>query len=209
MDAGVPSIKEQRVRRYDHTPRDDHTPRAAGGTIQGNKRPASSTDGADRGPACSVSAAVVFRSSFGRVVHYEWSDGGLSVRGVARDAALMSVGHPGNHVGTHDRHVACDAVELELRRNRMRAGCIDEFLDAWLRGVVPLRRRFGFTVLGAWVVEDADELVWILGYDGSDGFADADRRYYASPERVALDPDPAQWFMSSECVRLRQVLEPD
>jgi hypothetical protein len=130
---------------------DDHTPRAASGTIQGNKRPASSTDGADRGPACSVSTAVAFRSSFGRVVHYEWSDGALSVRGVARDAALMSVGHPGNHVGTHDRHVACDAVELELRRNRIRAGCIDEFLDAWLRGVVPLRRRFGFTVLGAWV----------------------------------------------------------
>ena len=121
----------------------------------------------------------------------------------------MSVGHPGNHVGTHDRHVACDVVELELRRNRIRAGCIDEFLDAWLRGVVPLRRRFGFTVLGAWVVEEADELVWILGYEASDGFADADRRYYASPERVALDPDPAQWFMSSECVRLRQVLEPD
>jgi hypothetical protein len=69
----------------------------------------------------------------------------------------------------------------------------------------PLR----FTVLGAWVVEEADELVWILGYDGADGFADADRRYYASPERVALDPDPAQWFVSSECVRLRQVLESD
>jgi hypothetical protein len=99
-------------------------------------------------------------------------------------------------------------VELELRRNRIRAGCINEFLDAWLRGVVPLRRRFGFTFVGAWLVEDADELVWILGYDGADGFAEADHRYYASPERVALDPDPAQWFESSERVRLRQVLDP-
>jgi len=100
-------------------------------------------------------------------------------------------------------------VELELRRHRIRAGCIDEFLEAWLGGVVPLRRRFGFVVLGAWVVEEADELVWILGYDGSDGLASADRRYYVSYERRALDPDPAQWFVSSEGARLRQVLEPD
>ena len=96
-------------------------------------------------------------------------------------------------------------MELELRRNGIRAGCIDEFLKAWLHGVVPLRRRFGFTFLGAWVVEETDEPVWILGYDGSDGFVNADRRYYASPERVALDPDPAQWFVSSEAVRLRQL----
>lgn len=112
-------------------------------------------------------------------------------------------------VETLDRRVTCGAVELELRRNRIRAGCVDEFLEAWLGGVVPLRRRFGFTFLGAWVVEETDELVWILCYDGSDGFADADRRYYASPERLALDPDPAQWFVSSERVQLRQVLESD
>ena len=43
-------------------------------------------------------------------------------------------------------------------------------LESWLHGVVPLRRRFGFTFQGAWVVEDADELIWILGYDGTDGF---------------------------------------
>ena len=100
-------------------------------------------------------------------------------------------------------------MELELRRNGIRAGCIDELVESWLHGVVPLRRRFGFTFLGAWVVEDADELIWILGYDGTDGFDNADRRYYASPERGALDPDPAQWFVSSEAVRLRQILEPD
>jgi hypothetical protein len=84
-----------------------------------------------------------------------------------------------------------------------------EFLDAWLRGVVPLRRRFGFTFVGAWVVEDDDELVWILGYDGADGFDRADDRYYASPERAALDPDPAQWFESSERARITAVLDLD
>jgi hypothetical protein len=73
--------------------------------------------------------------------------------------------------------------------------------------VYPDRRPPGYRF--GRVVEDSDELVWILGYDGSDGFANADRRYYASAERKALDPDPAPWFVSSESVRLRQILDAD
>jgi hypothetical protein len=83
---------------------------------------------------------------------------------------------------------------------------MDVFLEAWLAGVVPLRRHFGFTLVGAWVIDDADELVWILGYDGPDGFDAADARYYASAERAALDPDPAHWFESTDTVRVRDIL---
>jgi len=54
---------------------------------------------------------------------------------------------------------------------------MDVFLDAWLRGVYPLRRKFGFTFAGAWRVEGADEFVWIIGYDGPEGFAAADDNY--------------------------------
>jgi hypothetical protein len=57
------------------------------------------------------------------------------------------------------------------------------------------------------VAEEVDELVWLLGYDGPDGIDSADRRYYASPERAAPDPDPAQWFESTEHHRVRQVLD--
>jgi hypothetical protein len=57
-------------------------------------------------------------------------------------------------------------VEYQLRHFRIRPGNMDAFLDAWLRGVYPLRRKFGFTFAGAWVVEGADEFVWIIGYDG-------------------------------------------
>jgi hypothetical protein len=102
-------------------------------------------------------------------------------------------------------------MEYELRRNRIRAGATDDFLAAWLPQVPPLRRRFGFRFVGAWVGradDDRDELVWILGYDGDDGFDAADARYYASPERAAFAPDPAQWFETSDHVRLRSVLMP-
>jgi hypothetical protein len=74
---------------------------------------------------------------------------------------------------------------------------MDAFLDAWLRGVYPLRIKFGFTFAGAWRVEGADEFVWILGYDGADGFAAADQRYYASEERKQMSPDPARQIETS------------
>jgi hypothetical protein len=85
-------------------------------------------------------------------------------------------------------------VEYQLRRYRIRAGRMNAFLEAWLRGVYPLRRKFGFTFAGAWRVDGADEFVWIIGYDGSDGFAAADARYYASEERKLIRPDPAQYI---------------
>jgi hypothetical protein len=84
-----------------------------------------------------------------------------------------------------------------------------EFLEAWIPQVPPLRRRLGFRFLGAWVVEGQDEFVWILSYDRPDGFDAADARYYASDERAALNPDPAQWFDTIEQVRLRPILPPD
>lgn len=100
-------------------------------------------------------------------------------------------------------------MELELRRDRVRAGAMDAFLAAWAPQVPALRRRFGFELVGAWVVEGRDELVWILADDGPDGFDAADRRYDASPERAALDPDPAQRFEPVDHVPLRPVDVPD
>ena len=80
------------------------------------------------------------------------------------------------------------------------------FLDAWLRGVYPLRRKFGFTFAGAWVVEGADEFVWIIGYDRPDGFAAADKRYYESAERKQMSPDPAQYIETPVNQMMRSIL---
>jgi hypothetical protein len=85
-------------------------------------------------------------------------------------------------------------MEYQLRHYKIRPGTMETFLDAWLKGVYPLRQRFGFAFVGAWVVEDRDEFVWIIGYDGPDGLEAADRRYYDSRERKAIDPDPAQYI---------------
>jgi len=97
-------------------------------------------------------------------------------------------------------------VEYQLRHYRIRAGSMDVFLDAWLRGVYPLRRKFGFTFAGAWRVEGADEFVWIIGYDGPEGFAAADDNYYESSERKRMSPDPAEFIEAPISKMMRSVL---
>ena len=83
---------------------------------------------------------------------------------------------------------------------------MDAFVDAWLRGVYPLRRKFGFVFAGAWRIEGADEFVWIIGYDGPEGFAGADKNYYASEERKRMSPDPSQYIDAPVSQMLRSVL---
>jgi hypothetical protein len=83
-------------------------------------------------------------------------------------------------------------MELVLRIYTIKPGEMDDWLDEWREHVLPLRRRLGFAVLGAWVSDATDTFTWLLGYEGSNGLAAANAAYYDSPERAALTPDPAR-----------------
>jgi hypothetical protein len=85
----------------------------------------------------------------------------------------------------------------ELRIYRIEDGRLDEFLAAWTAGVVPLRRKFGFSI-EAWTVPGENTVVWMLTYRGEGTFVAAEQAYYASSERRTLDPDPAQYIASME-----------
>lgn len=92
----------------------------------------------------------------------------------------------------------------QLRMYTIEEGKMEAWIHGWKKGVLPLRQKFGFRVDGAWVVPNENKFVWILTYDGPEGFEARDAAYYASEERKALDPDPAQyiadaltWFMDS------------
>ena len=80
----------------------------------------------------------------------------------------------------------------QLRMYVAKEGHLDAFIDEWRAGVVPLRRKFGFRVDGAWTVPAENEFIWIISYDGPEGFEARDAAYYASPERRALAPDPGR-----------------
>ncbi len=90
----------------------------------------------------------------------------------------------------------------QLRRYRVRDGEMDNFVALWRDQLVPLRKTFGFEPVGAWVLADTNEFVWVVRHDGD--FAAAEQAYYASPERALVNPAPktlleqtANWMMTS------------
>jgi NIPSNAP len=78
-------------------------------------------------------------------------------------------------------------MTTQVRVYRVKPGELEAFVEEWRQRVVPLRRRFGFEIVAAWASEEDDTFVWVLRHSGD--FAAADR---SSPERAALDPDPAR-----------------
>jgi hypothetical protein len=92
-------------------------------------------------------------------------------------------------------------MQTQVRVYRTQAGRLEAFVREWREHVVPLRRRFGFEVVGAWASEEDDTFVWVLAHEGD--FAEADRAYYHSPERAALDPDPARLIAETRTFRAR------
>jgi hypothetical protein len=85
----------------------------------------------------------------------------------------------------------------EVRIYDVAEGAMDDFLAAF-RGVVALREQFDFSIVGGWVIPKSNRFVWVVRYDGEGDFEDAVRRYVSSPERRALDPDPAQYIVKMD-----------
>jgi len=77
-------------------------------------------------------------------------------------------------------------------------GKMNEFVSAWKKGVFPLRTQNGFKIESAWVVQEKNKFIWILSYDGPEGFEAKDSAYYASQARTTLQPDPADYIADSE-----------
>ncbi len=81
-------------------------------------------------------------------------------------------------------------AEYQLRSYDIVPGRMAEFLRIF-PAVAEARRHYGFEVVGAWVDAEHDRFVWIISHPGPGTFAEASTRYYESPEREALDPDPS------------------
>jgi NIPSNAP protein len=86
----------------------------------------------------------------------------------------------------------------QIREYTVKSGQMGEWIEEWKSRIVPLRRRHGFEILGAWTVKGTDQFVWIISYDGSKSWEDANANYYQSPERKAIDPDPARHLAHTE-----------
>jgi hypothetical protein len=86
-------------------------------------------------------------------------------------------------------------MHFQLREYTIEDGRLDDFVREWRELVLPLRVSLGFGVFGPWVEREASRFVWVLGYDGD--IRAANEAYYASPERAAMNPDPARLVVES------------
>jgi len=89
-------------------------------------------------------------------------------------------------------------VTWQLRLYRVREGEWDAWRREWRDCILPLRRALGFEVLGPWRTEDG-RFAWLIGHDD---FAAANTAYFDSPERTAMDPDPARHLAEQETILL-------
>ena len=75
----------------------------------------------------------------------------------------------------------------ELRDYVIADGHLDDFVSAWRKGVVPLRRRHGFRIDGAWAIRSERRFIWLVSLDADQAaFSRRNEAYYADPARAAL-----------------------
>jgi NIPSNAP protein len=89
-------------------------------------------------------------------------------------------------------------VKFQVREYTVKPGAMQDWVGEWRSRIVPLRERYGFEVLGSWAVDGTDQFIWIISYDGPKSWEQANDDYYSSPERKALDPDPARHLAKTD-----------
>lgn len=80
----------------------------------------------------------------------------------------------------------------QLRMYKVKDGELDAFIEEWREQILPVRRKYGFRLDGAWCIRATGEFIWVISYEGPEGFEAREAAYYASPERKALSPGPAR-----------------
>jgi hypothetical protein len=94
----------------------------------------------------------------------------------------------------------------QLRIYTINKGKLDEFVEGWKKFVHPLHYKHGYTIDRADVIRERNEFVWIVSYDGPEDWEEKQKAYYGSPERKAVDPDPARFIAKAERWMITSVL---
>jgi hypothetical protein len=94
-------------------------------------------------------------------------------------------------------------MEIELRDYVASPGHLDDWIRGWSEGVMPIRERCGFQLLGAWVDRSHNRFLCVLGYDGPDGFGAAEERYHSLADRGALDPEASSFVQTAQITRVQ------
>jgi hypothetical protein len=100
-----------------------------------------------------------------------------------------------------------DSKRSQFRDYTVKLGEMDEWLEEWRAKLFPLRTKRGFRIVAAWVVPESNRFLWVIRWEGKGSFEAADRAYYASRERKAVQPNPARHLEKAEHFYIEPILE--
>lgn len=86
-------------------------------------------------------------------------------------------------------------MPCQLRVYTIPAERLAEFEAFWRAEILPLRRRFGFEVAGAWSDPQGGTFAWVVCHPE---FERAEAEYYMSPDRASLSRDPGEFIEASD-----------
>jgi len=75
-------------------------------------------------------------------------------------------------------------MKVQMRRYTLKEGAKEAFQKVFLETIVPLRQALGFKVLGAYWLSER-EFLWFVAHED---FEEAEKAYYAHPERQKVNP---------------------
>ncbi|HLF90470.1 MAG TPA: NIPSNAP family protein [Anaerolineales bacterium] len=89
-------------------------------------------------------------------------------------------------------------MPLQLRTYTLHPGNLNEFVQLFHDQIAPLRQKVGFTIAAAWTAPETNQFIWLMAYEGSDDWETMNRKYFDSPERAAMSPNPSELIAKIE-----------
>lgn len=69
-------------------------------------------------------------------------------------------------MNTSETYQSRTAATVQLRRYKLVAEHADEFVRWWRESLVPVRRKYGFSVDAAWLSSATNEFIWAVSVPG-------------------------------------------
>jgi hypothetical protein len=89
-------------------------------------------------------------------------------------------------------------MAIQLRIYTINRGALNQWTTEWKEMIKPLREKLGFKILCAYTIEETNQFVWLLSYDGPSSWTTLDKAFHQSDERRMMKPDPARNIARTE-----------
>ena len=96
----------------------------------------------------------------------------------------------------------------EVRTYTVKDGMLDSYLQLFNRQIIPNHKKYGISVLGAWVDKQKNQVTWIRTFASREERKRMLDTYEVSPERDAVFPIAAYHMLGADVKVLENVLNP-